>query len=171
MVATTTALPTATAAAGIQHGEFAPETAQHDLGGVPVLTVLALPFAGLELALHIHLGALFQVLLGHVGNTVVEHHNPVPLGPFPALAGGAVVPGLGGRHRHVDDLIAVLGEADLGITAQVSNQNDFVNAAGHAFRPLQVVVEFRSLISPGYVPRFSRGFTPILATGLSSSRH
>src|SRR5690242_10790685 len=56
----------ATAAAAIEHGELAAELPQHDLGRVFLLTRLVGVFASFELALDVNLGALFQVLLGHV---------------------------------------------------------------------------------------------------------
>src|SRR5690242_19651958 len=51
----------AVTALGIQHGQLAAEILQHDLGRVFLGAVLVGPFAGLELALDIDLGALAQV--------------------------------------------------------------------------------------------------------------
>src|ERR1700754_4649768 len=86
-------------AAPIQHGQFAAEILQHHLGGVFLLPVLVRPFAGLELALDIDLGALAQIFLRHVRQVLVEDHHPVPFGLLLALAAGLVAPGLRGRYR------------------------------------------------------------------------
>src|SRR5262249_43266517 len=98
----------AAGAAGVEHGEFAAEALQHDLGRVFLLAGLVGPFARLQLALDIDLGALVQILLGNVHDALVEDDHSVPLGLLAALAGVLVAPVLGGRERKVGDARAVL---------------------------------------------------------------
>src|SRR4051812_32777181 len=76
------------AAAAIQHRQLAAEILQHHFGRVFLGAVLVRPFAGLQLALNINLGALLQILLGHISEVFVEDHHPVPLGLFLLLATG-----------------------------------------------------------------------------------
>src|SRR6185369_17460694 len=73
------------AAAAVEHHQFAPELLEHDLGRIFLRPVLVGVFAGLELALEINLGALFQILLGHLGEVFIEDDDPVPFGLFLAL--------------------------------------------------------------------------------------
>src|SRR5882724_4327612 len=122
-------------AAGVEHGEFAAEALQHDLGGVFLLAGLVGPFARLQLALDIDLGALVQVLLRHVHDALVEDDDPMPLGLLAALAGILVAPAFGGGEGEVGHARAVLRAADLGIAAEVADQNDLVDAACHDRSP------------------------------------
>src|SRR5208283_5848266 len=87
------------------------------------------------LALDVNLRALLAVLLDDAADVLVEHDDVVPLGALLALAGGLVAPGLGGREREVDDLVAGIGAADARILAQVADQNDLVDAASHDALP------------------------------------
>src|SRR5215831_18796489 len=89
--------------AAIQHGQFTTEILQHDFGGVFLRAVLVSPFAGLELAFDIDLGALAKIFLRHIRQVLVEDHHPVPLGLFLALAAGLVAPALAGGDRKIDD--------------------------------------------------------------------
>src|SRR5436190_22726950 len=82
------------AAAGVEHGEHAVEALQHDLGGVAILAVLALPLARLQRALDVQLGALFHVLLHDAAEALIEDDDRVPLGLLLALARGLVAPAL-----------------------------------------------------------------------------
>src|SRR6185437_11846566 len=63
------------AAAAIEHGELAAVTLQHDLRRVALLPRIVGPFACLERALEIDLGALLQVLLDDLHELVVEDHD------------------------------------------------------------------------------------------------
>src|SRR5262249_36942498 len=60
------------AAAAVEHGERGVEALQHDLGGVFLRAALVGPFAGLQLALDVNLGALLQILLGDLAEPLVE---------------------------------------------------------------------------------------------------
>src|SRR5690554_6541644 len=115
-----------TAATGVEHLHVV----DHDLGGVAVLAVLALPLAGLQAALDVDLAALLQVLLGDLGQ-LVEHHHVVPLGALLALTGLLVHPGVGGRQAQVGDRRTGGQEANLGILSQVADEDDLVDATGH----------------------------------------
>src|SRR5262249_50767670 len=126
----------AAGAAGVEHGEFAAKALQHDFGRVFLLTRLVGPFARLQLALDIDLGALVQVFLGHVHNALIEDDDPVPLGLLATLAGVLVAPAFGGGKREVGDTRAVLRAADFGIAAQIAHQNDLIHATCHDVSPL-----------------------------------
>jgi hypothetical protein len=104
---------------------------QHDFRRVAILALLVLPFAGLQLTLDINLHALLQILLGDLGQIVVEDHHIMPLGLFLAVAAVLVAPAFGGGQREVDDRIAGIQPPNLRILAQIANQNDFVDAASH----------------------------------------
>ena len=83
---------TAAFTATVQHGQGAVKALQNHLGGPAVIAILVLPFAGLQCAFKIDLGALFQILLGNLAQALGEYHHTVPLGLFPALAGILVAP-------------------------------------------------------------------------------
>ena len=55
------------AAAAVEHGQGGVEALQHDFGRVFLDAGLVGPFAGLQLALDVNLGALLQILLGDLG--------------------------------------------------------------------------------------------------------
>src|SRR5947209_4868606 len=73
------------AARAIEHRQLRVEALQHHFGRVAVLAGLVLPFAGLQLALEIDLGALLEILLGNPTKPLVEDHDAVPLGALTAL--------------------------------------------------------------------------------------
>src|SRR5690606_41640552 len=87
------------------------------LGGVAVLAVLPLPFAGAQAPFHIDLGALFQVLLGDLRQAVEEHH-PVPLGALLGLPGVLVVPGFAVRDADAGDGATARHVASIAMQAQ-----------------------------------------------------
>src|SRR5690606_32706818 len=90
-----------------------------DLGGVAVLAVLPLPFAGTQAPLHIHLGTLLQVLLGDLRQAVEEHH-PVPLGALLGLPGVLVLPGFAGGDADVGDGATARHVAGFRVLAQIA---------------------------------------------------
>src|SRR5690606_36393321 len=104
----------------VQHLQLAAEFLQHHLGRVAILTGLVLPFAGLQLTLDINLHALLQVLLGDLGEIVVENHDIMPLGFLLALAAVLVAPAFRRRDTDVDDRIARIQAANFGISPKVS---------------------------------------------------
>src|SRR5690606_15859730 len=117
----------AAVAASAQHGQFATELLQHDLGGV-FLDAVLLVLAGLQRALDVHGRALLEVVLGDLDDVLVEDHHPVPLGLLLALAGGLVAPLLRSGQRQVGDAFAGVEGADLRVLAQIADQNDLVDA-------------------------------------------
>ena len=129
--------PTCVAAlpAGVEHLQLAAEFLQHDLRRVAVVAGLVLPFAGLQLALDIDLRALLQVLLGDLGEVVVEDHDAMPLGLFLALAGILVAPAFRGGDPQIDDRIAGVQPPDFGISPEIADQNDLVDATRHHTSP------------------------------------
>src|SRR5262252_7986238 len=133
------------AARAIKHGKLGAEALQHHLGRVAILALLILPFARLQLALDVDLRTLLQILLGHLGEILVEDHYAVPLGPFPPLAGRLVPPGFGSRQPQVDDRPTVLGPADFGIGAKIADQDYLINATSHVRSPLRRMTLLRLL--------------------------
>ena len=109
------------------------------------------PFAGLQRAFDVNLGALLQILLDDLAERLGEDHHAVPLGFFLALAGGLVAPGLGGRHAQIGDRPPVLGPPDFRILAEISDQNHLVYASRHRRSPLLECTELSG--SVGRRPR------------------
>src|SRR6185312_13389300 len=122
----------ASAAAPVEHGELAAIALQHDLRRVALLARIVGPFARLEGALEIDLGTLLQVLFDDLHELVVEDNDAVPLGALLALAARLVAPALGGGDGKIGDPRPVLGRADLGIPAEVADEDHLVDASGHA---------------------------------------
>src|SRR5262245_16809879 len=147
------------AAAAVEHGERAVVALQHDLGRIAVLAVLALPLARLQLAFDVNFGTLLQVLLGDPAQPFVEDHHGVPLCLFAPLSRRLIAPGLGGGDAQVGNGTAVLRTADLGILAEIANQNDLVDGTGHetlllkrSFRSAALVPAAQAC-RPGLAPR------------------
>jgi NAD+ kinase len=125
-------LPHATAlAASVEHGQCRVEPLQNDLGGVFVLAALILPFAGLELALDIHLGALLQVAFRNLAQALIENDDAVPLGLLLAFAGVTIAPGFRSRNGQIGNRAAVLCATDFRVGTQISDENDLVDASCH----------------------------------------
>ena len=74
--------------------------------------------------------------LGTLIRAYDEDHHPMPLGLFLALAGRLVAPGFGGGHAQIGDWPPILRPPDLGILAEVSDQNHLVHASRHRRSPL-----------------------------------
>uniref|UniRef100_A0A0N5A028 PE-PGRS family protein n=1 Tax=Parastrongyloides trichosuri TaxID=131310 RepID=A0A0N5A028_PARTI len=130
------AVPAAIAAAlavvtTAQHGQLAVEALQHDLGRVFLDALGVGVFAGLQRALDVNGRALLQVVLGHLDDVLVENDDRVPLGLFLALAGGLVAPLLRRGDAQVGDAVAAVQRADFRVLAQVADEDDLVDAAGH----------------------------------------
>src|SRR5262249_17879522 len=139
----------------VEHGELRIEVLQHHLGGVLVLARLILPFARLQLALEIDLRALLQILLGHPAKPLVEDDHAVPFGLLAALAGCLVAPGIRGGHAQIGDRPAVLRAPDLGIFAEIADQDRLVHATGHdALLLVARIVRGTLIPSPGPRRRF-----------------
>src|SRR6185312_552332 len=124
-----------TAATAIKHRQRRVEALQHDFGGVFLDTGLVGPFTGLQCTLDVHLGALFQILLGDFAEPLIEDHHAMPFGLFLALAGRLVAPALRGRDAQIGDRPAVLGTPDLRILAEISDQNHLVHTSRHRHSP------------------------------------
>src|SRR5262245_26646529 len=115
----------------VEHGELRVEALQHDLGGVAVLAVLVLPFAGLQRAFEVNLRAFLEVLLDDLAEPLVEDHHPVPLGLLAPLPGRLVAPGLAGGDAQIGDRPAILGAPDLRIRPQIADQDHLVDRTRH----------------------------------------
>ena len=129
--------PTAAAAAA-QHLHLV----SHDLGRPAIVAIPVLPFAGTQLALDIDLRSLAQVFRGDLGQAV-EHCHLVPLGALLLLAGLLVFPLLAGRDAQIGDRAAARHVARVRILAEIADQYDFVDSAGHQ-GPLLVWVGWRA---------------------------
>src|SRR3954454_573425 len=137
------AAASAAAATAVQHRQGGVEALQHDFGRVLFDTALVGPFAGLERTFDVNLGALLQILFGDLAEPLIEDHDAVPLGLFLALAGCLVAPRLRGRDAQIGDRPPVLRAADFRILAEISNQNDLVDASRHLRSPLRIATEFK----------------------------
>ena len=102
-----------------------------DLGGVAVLSILALPLPGLDSAFDVDLSALAQVLLRDLGESA-EHHHPVPFRILAPLVGLPVGPALAGGNTDVRDRAAARAVANLGVGPEIADENDLVYAPCHA---------------------------------------
>ena len=65
----------------VQHGEHPAEVLQNNFGGVLIGAGLVRPFARLNRALDVNLGALLQIALRNVSERA-EDYDPMPLGLF-----------------------------------------------------------------------------------------
>src|SRR5579883_2039459 len=106
-------------------------TAEDDLGRIALLTRIVGPFAGLQGALEIDLGALLQIFLGDLGEPFVENDDAMPFGALLALARHLVAPAFRGGDRQRGDAHSVLGRADFRIAAEIADQDHLVDAASH----------------------------------------
>ena len=95
-----------------------------DFGGVAVLPLLILPFAGLQAAFHKHEAALGQVL-GAVRRRFLEHHDAVPLGTVHTVAVAVRVGFVRGDVERADGA-AALGIAQFGIAAEPADDHNLV---------------------------------------------
>src|SRR5262245_39570887 len=143
--------------AAVEHGQRAVKALQYDFGGITVLAILTLPLAGLQLAFDVNFGPLLEVLLGHPAEPLVEDHHRVPLGLLAPLAARLVAPGLGGGNAQVGDRSAVLRTTDLGISAEIADQDDFVDGTGH-----ETLLLRPSTISAALVSAAVLGFAALL---------
>src|SRR3954452_17340264 len=104
-----------------------------DLGGIASLAFTILPGAVLDAPLDVDLVSLFAVPLCDVGQggelRVPEHHS-VPLGLFLFLS-GLILPLPAGGDRERGHPRTVGGAADLGIRAEISDQNRLVQTSTH----------------------------------------
>src|SRR5262249_33295656 len=141
-----------------EQNEFRIEDLQHDLGRVFVLARLVLPFARLQRTLEVDLRALAQVLFGDLGEPLVEDRHARPLCPLPALAGRLVAPGFRRRHAQLGDRAAVLRVLDLGILAEIADEDHAVNRAAHV-----------RLLGASSVERTTFHFRPRRSMTMSSS--
>ena len=76
---------TALRAPAVQHLHLAIDI-HHDFGGVPVLPVLTLPFAGLQTTFNINLGTLFKIIANYFSKPT-KSGNINPLSFFYYLSG------------------------------------------------------------------------------------
>src|SRR6185295_16681765 len=111
------------AAAAVEHRQGRVEALQHDFGRVLLDAALVGPFAGLQRALDVNLGALFQILLDNLAKRFGEDHDAMPLGLFLALAGALVAPRLRRRDAQIGNRPPVLCPPDFRILAEVADQN------------------------------------------------
>ncbi len=123
---------TAALAATVKHGQRRVEALQHDFRRVAVVAGLVLPFAGLQRAFDIELGALLDILLDDLAQALVEDDDGVPLGLLAALTAVAVAPGFRCRDAQVGDRPAVLRAPDFRVCPDISDQDHLVDATSHS---------------------------------------
>src|SRR5262249_1428591 len=85
-----------------------------------------------------------EILLGDPAERLVENHHPVPLGLFLAFAGCLVAPAFRGGNAQIRDRAAVLGAPDLGIPAEIADEDHFVDRTCHDTSPLPPAFLFQS---------------------------
>src|SRR5215216_4300472 len=139
------------AAAAIEHGQGRVEALQHDFGRILLDSALVGPFARLQRALDVHLGALLQILLDNLAKRFGEDHDAVPLRLFLTLAGALVAPGLRRRDAQIGNRPPVLCPPDFRILAEVADQNHLVHASRHRRSPLDIAVKNRRQKSPSKI--------------------
>src|SRR5438067_2343408 len=121
----------AAAPGAVEHRQFAAEFLQHDLGRVFLDAGVVGPFARLQGALDIELGAFAQVFLGDLDQAFGEDHDAVPFGALEPLTRGPVAPALRRREVQIGDAGAVIGRADLGVAAEIADEDHLVDATSH----------------------------------------
>src|SRR5882724_4155169 len=102
----------------------------HDLGGVALGALLVLPLASAQAALNIDLRAFLQVLGSDLAQPAKKNHA-MPLGALLLLAALLVLPALAGRDAQIGDRGARRHGAGLGISAEISDQDDLIDSARH----------------------------------------
>src|SRR5262249_33516017 len=108
-----------------------------DLRLVALLPVLVLPAPGLQAALDVDLFALLKVFAADLGE-LLPGDDVVPLGAL-LLGARGVLPRRGRRDRESRERGALRRGPDLRVLAEVSDQDDFVDA-GHVFTLLSGAV-------------------------------
>ena len=121
--------------------------------GITLATARGL--SALQATLHEYLLSLREVLLQALG-LLAPQVDVVPLGSF-LRASRLVVPFLGGREAEFGDGRSARRVAQLGVTAQVADQNHFVDAAHES--PQKLNTAFYIVVQPGACP--SKRNTPI----------
>src|SRR5690606_39464133 len=106
-------------------------------GAVALDAFLVSVLLGAQAALDVHLAPLAQVL-AHDFRQAAEGLDPVPLGAFLVLAGLLVLPLLRGGDPDAADGHAAGRVADLGVGAEVADQDDLVDATSHVRIPCAV---------------------------------
>src|SRR5690554_5857912 len=119
--------------AAIQHLHLAVDV-HHDFRGVTILTILPLPFAGLQSALDIDLGAFTQILGGNF-RELSKNHNFMPFGFGHHLARLSIFVAFVGSQVEIGYRIATWGVSGFRILTQVADQNDFIYATRHTISP------------------------------------
>src|SRR5713226_2360056 len=154
------------AAAAIEHGQRGVEALQHHFGRIFLDAGLVGPFARLQRAFDVNLGALLQILLDDLAKRFGEDHDPMPLGLFLALAGRLVAPGFRGRHAQIGNRPPILGPPDFGILAEISDQNHLVYTSRHRRSPLLEITGLSQ--TPGLRPKLwsCPALVPPLGTAL-----
>ena len=129
-----------------------------DLGDVLLVAFLVVVRAGLDAALDEDLAALGEVLRADLG-ALAPHHDAVPLGALLALT-VLVVPALAGRDAQLADALPARRVPHVGIGAEVSDEDDFVDSTGHDVffvfrdtRPVDSVRGHTALVDGPGVPR------------------
>src|ERR1700756_4143081 len=118
----------------------APPPAEHlqviadDLGRVALVSLLVLPLARAQAPLDVDLRPLAQVFPCNLREAPEERHT-MPFGALLLLAGLLVAPALTGRHPQVRDRGSGGHRAGLGISPQISNDDDLVDATRHGVSP------------------------------------
>lgn len=97
------------------------------LSTVPIIPILILPLARLQLTADVDAIALVHVLLDDLDQPVAPHNYAMPLGTFFLLAGIFVLPLLRGSDAEIGDERAARTHApDLRISTEIADEDDKV---------------------------------------------
>jgi hypothetical protein len=118
-----------TIAAAIQHLHVAHD----DLRRIPLLPTLIIPLPRLQTTFDKDLAALLQILTDDLSQLAPEH-EAMPLGTLLTLA-FTIVPTLVGRQGDVGHRGATRCVANFGITPQIADEDNLVDAPGHGTAP------------------------------------
>src|SRR6185503_5655483 len=151
-------------AAAAQQDQARLGPAHPDLGGVPLVAVLVRPLVVVDGALEVHLLALRAVVADDLRG-LAEDLDAMPLRALLLLAVFAR-PALGRGEGEVGDGLTALGVPDLGIPAEVADQDHAVDA-GHVSAFL-TGVEFLARLAAGFRVREALGHEPVLEQGLAA---
>jgi hypothetical protein len=115
-------LPIRTAARVAEQQQSAAEPRQYNLRRISVVSVLVLPFPGLDFALDHDLGALLDVLLDYLDEVFVPDNNAVPLGTLFLLASVSVLPAFRRGEAEIRDGLVAFEVFQLRVRADVTDQ-------------------------------------------------
>lgn len=114
-----------------------------DLGDIPVLAALVLPFSGLEFAVDVYLRSFFYVFRRDLGQTAPQDTS-MPFGCLACLSGLFVLPLLAGCHAQRANHVPARDVPDFWILSNIAYQDHRVDASCHLVTPAYATFCFGS---------------------------